>query len=210
MESLRIALETVLPLFLLLAIGYVVKLSGMMNETSVRQMNKVIFQIFLPLLVFTNIYNTELAESFRSDLLLYAVAGVLIQFLLSLCIVLLGVKDNAKRGVMLQGMFRSNFVLFGIPISTTLYGDTAAGLASILIAVIIPLYNALAVVALEMFNGKKPSFFKGLKKEFKKIVFPDRHTVTKQTIAVVLASIFLGALIAILDLVIKFGLGFIL
>ena len=57
-------------------------------------------------------------------------------------------------------MFRSNFVLFGIPISTTLYGDTAAGLASILIAVIIPLYNALAVVALEMFNGKKPSFFK--------------------------------------------------
>ena len=57
---------------------------------------------------------------------------------------------------------------------------------------------------------KKPSFFKGLKKEFKKIVFPDRHTVTKQTIAVVLASIFLGALIAILDLVIKFGLGFIL
>ena len=160
MESLRIALETVLPLFLLLAIGYVVKLSGMMNETSVKQMNKVIFQIFLPLLVFTNIYNTELAESFRSDLLLYAVAGVLIQFLLSLCIVLLGVKDNAKRGVMLQGMFRSNFVLFGIPISTTLYGDTAAGLASILIAVIIPLYNALAVVALEMFNGKKPSFFK--------------------------------------------------
>ena len=57
---------------------------------------------------------------------------------------------------------------------------------------------------------KKPGFFKGLKKEFKKIVFPDRHTVTKQTIAVVLASIFLGALIAILDLVIKFGLGFIL
>ena len=50
MESLRIALETVLPLFLLLAIGYVVKLSGMMNETSVKQMNKVIFQIFLPLL----------------------------------------------------------------------------------------------------------------------------------------------------------------
>ena len=57
---------------------------------------------------------------------------------------------------------------------------------------------------------KKPSFFKGLKKEFKKIVFPHRHTVTKQTIPVVLASIFLGALIAILDLVIKFGLGFIL
>ena len=56
----------------------------------------------------------------------------------------------------------------------------------------------------------KPSFFKGLKKEYKKIVFVDRRTVTKQTIAVVIASVCLGALIAVLDLVIKFGLGFIL
>lgn len=160
MESLRISLEIVLPLFLLLAIGYAIKLTGMMNDTSVKQINKVIFKIFLPLLVFQNIYETELAESFRSDLLLYAVAGVVIQFLLSLCVVLLAEKDNARRGVMLQGMFRSNFVLFGIPISTSLYGDAAAGLAAVLIAVIIPLYNALAVIALEMFRGKKPNFFK--------------------------------------------------
>ena len=74
MESLLISLEIVLPLFLLMALGYVIKLTGMMNETSVKQVNKVIFKIFLPLLVFCNIYNTELAESFNSQLLLYAVA----------------------------------------------------------------------------------------------------------------------------------------
>ena len=142
MESLLISLEIVLPLFLLMALGYVIK---------------VIFKIFLPLLVFCNIYNTELAESFNSQLLLYAVAGVLIQFVLSLCLAILLEKDNSRRGVMLQGMFRSNFVLFGIPISTALFGDTAAGLASILIAVIIPMYNVLAVISLEMFNGKRPN-----------------------------------------------------
>ena len=157
MESLLISLEIVLPLFLLMALGYVIKLTGMMNETSVKQVNKVIFKIFLPLLVFCNIYNTELAESFNSQLLLYAVAGVLIQFVLSLCLAILLEKDNSRRGVMLQGMFRSNFVLFGIPISTALFGDTAAGLASILIAVIIPIYNVLAVISLEMFNGKRPN-----------------------------------------------------
>ena len=64
---------------------------------------------------------------------------------------------------MLQGMFRSNFVLFGIPITTALFGDTAAGLAAILISVIIPLYNVLAVLSLEMFHGKQPSFLKMLK-----------------------------------------------
>lgn len=163
MESLILALEIVLPLFLLMAVGYVIKLTGLMNETSVKQMNKVIFKIFLPLLVFLNIYQTELAESFNSQLLLYASAGVLLQFILSLCLVVLTEKDNSRRGVMLQGMFRSNFVLFGIPISTSLFGSTAAGLAAILIAVIIPLYNVLAVFSLELFNGKRPSLFKILK-----------------------------------------------
>ncbi|MFR3729976.1 preprotein translocase subunit SecE [Lacrimispora sp.] len=57
---------------------------------------------------------------------------------------------------------------------------------------------------------QKKNFFKGLKAEFYKIVWPDKDTVTKQTIAVVSASIALGLIIAIIDLIIKFGLSFIL
>ena len=52
-------------------------------------------------------------------------------------------------------------------------------------------------------GAQKKNFFQGLKTEFKKIVWPDQETVTKQTIA-------LGLIIAILDLIIKFGLSFIL
>ena len=59
-------------------------------------------------------------------------------------------------------------------------------------------------------GAQKRSFFKGLKAEFHKIVWPDKDTVTKQTIAVVSASIALGLVIAIIDLIIKFGLSFIL
>ena len=57
---------------------------------------------------------------------------------------------------------------------------------------------------------KKPSFFTGLKKEYNKIVFADKKTVAKQTVAVVTMSVFVGALIAVLDMVMKFGLSFIL
>ena len=57
---------------------------------------------------------------------------------------------------------------------------------------------------------KKPSFFKGLKKEYKKIVFEDKKTVAKQTVAVVTMSVFVGALIALLDVVMKYLLSFIL
>ena len=160
MQSLMIALEVVLPLFLMLVVGYIIKLSKLMNETTVKQVNKSIFRIFLPLLVFKNIYNTDISQSFNSRLLLYTVIGVLLQFLIALCVVILVEKENSRRGVMLQGMFRSNFVLFGIPIATALFGSTAAGVASVLIAVIVPMYNVLAVLALEMFNGNRPNLFK--------------------------------------------------
>ncbi|MBW4846043.1 MAG: preprotein translocase subunit SecE [Lachnospiraceae bacterium] len=59
-------------------------------------------------------------------------------------------------------------------------------------------------------SAQKKSFFKGLKSEFTKIVWPDKETVTKQTIAVISSAIALGLIIGILDLIIKFGLSFIL
>ena len=49
-----------------------------------------------------------------------------------------------------------------------------------------------------------------LKAEFKKIIWPGRQQVTRETIAVVCFGIGLGIMIALLDMVIKFGLGFIL
>lgn len=163
MESLRVAAEVVLPLFLMMAVGYVVRLTGLMNETSAKQVNKVIFKVFLPLLVFQNVLHSDFTAGFRSNLLFYALAGVGLQFLIALCIAFLTEKDNSRRGVMLQGMFRSNFVLFGIPVCASLFGQEAAGLASLLIAVIIPLYNVLAVISLEIFNSGHTGFWKVLK-----------------------------------------------
>lgn len=159
MDSLYISLNAVGPLFLMMAVGYIIRLTGLLNDVSARQVNKCIFKVFLPLMIFINIYDTGAGGDLRNDLLFFAAAGVLIEFLISLVLVLLTEQDNSRRGVMLQGMFRSNFVLFGIPISMALFGDRAAGTASLLIAVIIPMFNALAVLALEMFNGQRPNLW---------------------------------------------------
>lgn len=53
---------------------------------------------------------------------------------------------------------------------------------------------------------KKKSFFKSLKAEFKRIIWPDKDTVIKETTAVVIVTVILGAIIALLDFVIKLGL----
>ncbi len=55
---------------------------------------------------------------------------------------------------------------------------------------------------------KKPSFFKGVKSEFKKITWPDKHTTFKQAVAVVVVSIIVGILIAVLDSAFQYGVNF--
>ena len=59
-------------------------------------------------------------------------------------------------------------------------------------------------------KAPKKSFFKGLKAEFNKIIWPDKDTVGKQTVAVIVCSVALGLIIALLDLIMKYGLSFIL
>jgi len=56
---------------------------------------------------------------------------------------------------------------------------------------------------------KKPSFFKGLKKEFKKISWPNKNDTTKQTASVVVVSVILGLIIAFLDTIIQYGVDYI-
>ena len=57
---------------------------------------------------------------------------------------------------------------------------------------------------------KKPGFFKGVSNEFKKIIWPSKETLTRETIAVIFFSIVLGLLIALLDWVFQLGLGLII
>ena len=54
----------------------------------------------------------------------------------------------------------------------------------------------------------KKSWFKGLKAEFKKIIWPDKKTLVKQTVAVITCSVILGAIIAVVDALIQYGIDF--
>ncbi|MBQ4494244.1 MAG: AEC family transporter, partial [Selenomonadaceae bacterium] len=63
--------------------------------------------------------------------------------------------DNKRRGVLVQAIFRSNFVLMGVPIVANIFGDENIAVSTMMIAIIVPMYNILAVFALETFrNGR--------------------------------------------------------
>ena len=59
-------------------------------------------------------------------------------------------------------------------------------------------------------KAQKSSWIKGMKAEFKKIVWPDKNTLAKQTAAVVIVSVLMGALISVIDVLMKYGIDFLI
>lgn len=155
MENLILSFNVVLPLFLMMILGYLLKKINMFDEVTLKTMNNIAFKVFLPTLLFYNVYNTNLGGVFNPKLMAFAAAAIIISFSLLCVIIPIIEKDNLKRGVMIQGIFRSNFVIFGIPVIVSLFGEEYSGVTSLLIAVVIPLFNLLAVCSLEIFRGGK-------------------------------------------------------
>ena len=151
-----ISANAVLPMCLVMALGYGTRRLGWIRREEISAINKIAFRIFLPCLLYYNVYCSDLSGSFDPLLMAYAVGGVLLTFGLSLGYTLLTEKLPERRGVMIQGMFRSNYVIMGIPVATALLGSDQLGTVSILIAVVVPLFNMLSVVVLEVFRGQKP------------------------------------------------------
>ena len=152
MESLKLSFEAVMPIFILMSLGYFIKKLNLVDTKSIGMINKLIFRIFLPVLLFFNIYSIQTSDVFDFKLMVFVVIGVIILFILGYFAVLILSKDNKKRGVMLQGFFRANYAILGIPLVNYICEGNTSGLASLMVVVVIPVFNILAVVALERFR----------------------------------------------------------
>ena len=166
MEELAFSANAVLPLFFVMALGYALKRTGFLNDTFLTVANKFSFKVTFPALLFYNIYSAQLPK-IDGGLIAAAALGVVGLLLLSTGAVLLFVKDNARRGVIVQAVFRSNFLVYGTPLAVNMFGDTAQAPAAMLVAIIIPLYNVLAVIVLTVFGGRGerldvPAILKGI------------------------------------------------
>lgn len=148
-----VALSAVVPMFCLISIGAFVKFRKWLSDDELNHMNRMVFRVFFCCMMFHSIYTTDLASTFRPKLMLFGACGVLIIFSLLMIIIPKLEPENRRRGVMVQAIFRSNFVLMGVPIVGNIFGDENIAVSTMMIAVIVPMYNILAVLALETFRG---------------------------------------------------------
>ena len=155
LSNLQVCFNAVMPLFLIMGLGYGVKCLGGIRVEDVPGLNKMAFRFFMPVMLFWNLYTSSIDQALQPKLLLFAVGATLVMYGLSLAIVLPTEKDYEKQGVKIQGMYRSNLAIIGLPLATVLVPGADMGPVAMLAAIIVPLFNVLAVITLTAFRGER-------------------------------------------------------
>lgn len=157
MENLLICLNAVLPIFITMAVGYVACLAGIIRRENVAMINKVSFKVFMPALSFHNIYRSDLSSTLNGGLVIFALAVTLLSFFISWFFTARSKTAAERKGVIVQALFRTNYVIIALPFAQHLLGaDADIAVIAVLAAVIVPLFNVLAVLILAFYGGEKP------------------------------------------------------
>ncbi|WP_300328177.1 AEC family transporter [Fusobacterium sp.] len=163
LENLLVSLNVVFPIFVMLTIGVYVRRKNLVTDQSLSVMNKLVFRIFMSSLLFINISNMDIKSvlDIKNLKLMGVIWGCLfIITILSYFLFEKTMQDRNKIPVMIQGAYRANLALFGIPMAMSLYGDKGLGVMSLVSAGAIPLTNMMAVSLLEGYATKTVNFKK--------------------------------------------------
>ena len=148
MDTLLFALNAILPIILLILLGYLLKTKNFLDEGWFKKGNKLVFRVCLPCMLFINVYSIQSFTSINWSVVVYSEIAILAAFFIGLLTVKLTVPDNKQKGVILQCVFRSNFAIIGLTLAESLGGVEGRGIAAVLSAFSIPTFNILAVIAL--------------------------------------------------------------
>ena len=152
-----VAAKAVAPMFILIGIGMLVRKAGIVTREENRHFNRMAFLVFFSAMMFRNLYNAKLGEVLDGKLIAFVVVAVISVYLAAIFVVTRFEKDKKKAGATIQAIFRSNYVIMGIPLTANIFGaeSEALAVATMMAAVTVPMFNILAIVELELFRGSK-------------------------------------------------------
>ena len=151
------AFNGVMPIFVVSLIGYILRQKNFLNDEFVKVADRLVFRVMLPCLLFTKVAYINITDMSKQDfgVIVFCVVAAILLTMLLCFVVPIFIKDKAKVGAFIQGVFRSNVAFLGVPFAINLFGDEGGVLASMVLAAVVPVYNVLAVSVLCIFNPVK-------------------------------------------------------
>lgn len=155
LESFLYTVNTVVPIFLLVLLGILLKRTGFLSESFASDSDRFVFKIALPAYLFSEVSSSELSTILDLPLLIFCMIGVILTVVLGFLTVPLFIKENDKRGAFIQGIYRSNSAILGIMMARSMFGEEGVEKIALILPVTIILYNVCAVVILSVFAPRE-------------------------------------------------------
>ncbi len=150
MNSFLIAVQVVVPMAIMMAIGVWMRLGKVADRPTMKKVDQIVTKVFMPLLMFKNVYTADLSQIEGWGVFLYGAAGLIALFLFGILVLPKVMKNPASAAAMGQALLRPNYMLFGAVVAESIHGEGNIGLVMLLGAFTIPFFNALAVILLEI------------------------------------------------------------
>ena len=152
LESFMVAFNAVGPFLILLGIGFAAVRLKLTDRPFMDRLNALNYRLFFPFLMFNNVYSAKPENMPSVKLMLTGSLSVILLVVLLVMIVPRIVKENPRRGVVIQGIFRSNFIIYGIPLTTYVFGTEKSSVCGMMIMIMVSIFNIAAVIVLELFR----------------------------------------------------------
>lgn len=113
--------------------------------------------------MFNNVYMADFKSAFSGRLIFFLVSETVLTFLLGSVFLLFSEKNHRVRGAYIQALYRSNIAVIGVALAQVLMDADGVASMTIAITILVPIFNVLAVIALELCRGQRISVWKTLR-----------------------------------------------
>ena len=152
MSNLIFSLNATMPIFLTMILGLFFRKVGILDESFTSKMNKFVFKIALPVLLFQDLSDSDFSAVWDIKFVLFCFFATLLSILAVWGLSHL-LKERSARGEFIQAAYRSSAAILGIAFIQNIYGNS--GMAPLMIISSVPLYNIMAVVVLAVFGPER-------------------------------------------------------
>lgn len=147
MNSFIYSINTTVPVFAVMVLGYLLRRKQVIGEEYVRDSNRLTFRILIPVMLFNSMRSSDFQGVFNPKFLLFCFGFLLVYSLTAWFIASLFIKDRKKLGSFVQGIFRGNTAVIGVSVGQNLYGDDL-GPMPLMLGVAMVMYNTVSVLIL--------------------------------------------------------------
>ena len=161
LDNLVFSLNATIPIFLMMVVGYFLKRIKFVDEHSTGVMNKLVFKVFLPALLFMDLAKQDFVSIWDNSFVLFCALTTVVSIFIAFGLSFLD-RDRADRGEFIQASYRSAAATLGIAFMTNIYDNVA--MVALMIIGSVPIYNIVAVLVLSLTSPEEQADGRALAK----------------------------------------------